>query len=151
MAIKNVLLITICSLLAVKPPNHKIEEVNWILGTWANTANNDNRQAYEIWERSASGHFKGLGFTLKDGDTSFVEHLEIREKDGHLFYVADVSHNRAAVYFKFTTTTDTLFICQNAIHDFPKEIAYRRDGNNLYAHISDGKKKIDFAFKRVDN
>ncbi len=136
-------------MISMVPQEPSINKVDWILGTWANPSNNEKRQAFEIWEKVSDTKYKGIGFTLKGGDTTFVERLEIIEKEGNLFYVADVAHNKAPVFFKFTTISDTLFICENPVHDFPKEIAYRRDGDNLYAHVSDGKRKIDFGFKRV--
>ncbi len=148
---KNILLIFFFSAIAFNPQPSQIDQVNWILGTWVNPNNNESRQAFEIWKKVSDTKFEGIGYTLKNGDTTFVERLEILEKDGDLFYIADVADNKAPVFFKFTTITDTLFICENPIHDFPKEIAYRRDGNNLYAHISDGRRKVDFSFKRLED
>ncbi len=137
-------------LVNVGPQQSPIDQLDWILGTWARPANNEKRQSFEIWEKVSDTKYKGFGYTLKNGDTTFSEKLEIIEKAGDLFYVAHVSHNKSPVFFKFTTISDTLFICENPIHDFPKEIAYRRDGNNLYAHVAAGNRKIDFAFKRVE-
>lgn len=147
---KALTILLVIFLVSTGPKDSQIDQVDWILGTWARTGNNDKRQSFEIWEKVSDTKFKGFGYTLKNGDTTFIEKLEIIERDGNLFYVADVAHNKDLVFFKFTTISDTLFICENPMHDFPKEIAYRRDGVNLYAHVAAGKRKIDFAFKRVE-
>lgn len=133
-----------------QPDVASIDQLDWLLGRWARTGNNEQRQSFEVWERKGPDKLVGLGYTLKNGDTTFSEKLEIVERDGQLFYIADVSENSDLVFFKFTQLSDTLFVCENQFHDFPKNIAYRRDGDNLYAQIWDEKNRIDFSFKRME-
>ncbi len=127
-----------------------LDKLDWLLGRWARSGNNESRQSFETWERVSADKFIGFGYTLKNGDTTFTEKLEIVEKNGELFYVADVSHNSDLVFFRFTQLSDTLFVCENPYHDFPKNIAYRRDGENLYAQIWDAKNRVDFSFVKAD-
>lgn len=127
-----------------------IDQLDWLLGRWARTGNNEQRQSFEVWQRTSPNTITGFGYTLKNGDTTFSEKLEITERDGQLFYIADVSGNSELVFFKFTQLSDTLFVCENQFHDFPKNIAYRRDSENLYAQIWDEKNRIDFSFEKVE-
>lgn len=85
---------------------------------------------------------------MQGSDTVFIEKLKILEKEGHWYYVADVSHNSAPVYFKMTSADGSGFVCENPEHDFPKKITYRLDGDIINASISAGKKEIPFRFRR---
>ncbi|MEQ9422894.1 MAG: DUF6265 family protein [Cyclobacteriaceae bacterium] len=128
----------------------ELDQFAWLLGKWERSNVRSNRTAFENWEKSSDSKFSGIGFTLQDGDTVFVEKLElVSNKDG-VFYVANVAHNAAPVFFKIIEITDSGFISENLKHDFPKRIEYELSGNNLKATISGDGKQIPFEFIRID-
>ncbi len=143
-------LIAFCLLGSSQKQPAQLDQLSWLLGSWASTRNSDQKQSYEIWTKVSDTKYAGFGYALKNGDTTFSEKLEILEHDGQLFYVADVSHNTDPIFFKMDFVSDTLFSCTNPFHDFPQNIAYRRDGNNLYAQIWNKKDRIDYSFVKVD-
>lgn len=90
----------------------------------------------------------GLGVTLRNRDTVFIEKMRIIERENNLYYVADVKENPEPVHFRFIKITETGFTCENPEHDFPKKIEYRLDGLKLAVTISDNKKSQQFFFVR---
>lgn len=144
----KLLTLVIVTTFATNPEQQpQVQTLYWMIGHWERDNNTAERQSYEIWTKAEDGSLEGFGYTLKNGDTTFTEKLEIVEKAGQLIFVANVSQNKELTFFKITTITDSLFICENMLHDFPKKIAYRRDGENLYAQIFDDKNRVDYAFK----
>lgn len=121
---------------------------DWLLGSWQREDLPPNRTAFESWETSGEA-MAGIGISLNGLDTTFVERLHIMSKDGNYYYVADVIENKAPTYFKMTEISSTSFVAENPQHDFPKRITYSRDGQTLYAEISDGSKAKRFKFKLV--
>lgn len=128
---------------------NNLKSVEWIIGTWQRTNTKPGQTAYEKWEKTSKGEFRGMGVTLEGKDTVFVEKLKIMAKDNELFYVADVAHNKAPVYFKFTKLGATGFVSSNPAHDFPKEISYQLAGEKLQAKISGDGKAIGFDFVKT--
>ena len=123
-------------------------KLSWLTGTWNRTNVKPGRKAHERWEMAGSNEMKGFGVTMKEQDTAFVEKLKLVIKDNKIWYVADVAHNKAPVFFELTGITNDGFICENAAHDFPKKIVYKLNGNKLTATISGDGRSFDYLFDR---
>ena len=126
----------------------KMKNLMWLEGTWSRLNNKTGQSGFERWTKSSSIELRGVGVTLKGTDTLFVEKLRILERDGDLYYVADVPENQKPVHFKLTNITSTEFVCENPAHDFPKKITYRRDKEKLTATISGDGKSVAFLFQK---
>ncbi len=126
-----------------------VQKLDWLVGKWERENVRKGRTAFEIWEWNDNG-LAGMGITMQGSDTVFVEKLNIVEKEGSTYYVADVSSNSSPTYFKITTLDNTSFVSENPEHDFPKKIAYKLEGIKMTATISGDGKAIPFLFKKVD-
>ena len=126
------------------------DKLSWLQGTWIRTNVKPGKTAHERWWKDNGKEWIGVGVSLKEGDTTFIEKLKIVVKDNAIYYVADVAENKAHVYFKMTEVTSTGFTCENREHDFPKMIAYKKEGNNLKATTSGDGKSIDFIFVKKE-
>lgn len=146
--IMPLLLVTVMSCLAQQKSND-LNNNNWLIGTWVRQNNSPGSESYEIWNQG-SHSLNGLGFTMRQGDTVFVEYLKLLVKDGKKFYVAEVAHNPAPTYFEVTSLKENGFTCENSAHDFPKKIEYLLEGNTLTATISGDGKSIPFVFKKKE-
>lgn len=147
------LILPVVALLSMAFPQQKqsVKELHWLLGKWERTNVRPGTTAFELWGVGSNNTLTGIGISLKGSDTTFVEKLRIEEKDGSLYYVADVRENAEPTYFKFTQMTDNKFVCENPDHDFPKMISYELKDGILTAIISDGAdKKMGFFFKKID-
>ena len=128
-----------------------IKDLKWLEGTWNREGLKEGQTATETWEMNGDNAMIGWGITKRGEDTVFVEKLEIVKKYDDLFYVADVAHNAAPVYFKIVKLSKGTFICENPAHDFPKKIEYMLNGNKLVATISGDGKEVPFYFTKKDN
>lgn len=124
-------------------------KLTWLTGTWNRTNVKPGRKAHERWEMVGSHAMKGFGVTMKEQDTAFVEKLQLVIKDNKIWYVADVAHNKAPVFFELTAIANDGFTCENPAHDFPKKIVYKLNGDKLIATISGDGKAFDYLFERL--
>jgi Domain of unknown function (DUF6265) len=124
------------------------KKLDWLEGIWTRSNMKPGRMARESWQKVSPTEWKGLGVNMKGADTIFVEKLRIVIKEETIYYVADIAENKVPVYFKLTVVTDTSFVCENLQHDFPKKIAYQKDGNKIKATISGDDKSIDYFFEK---
>lgn len=129
--------------------SQSLEDFSWLIGKWERHNVKPGTSAFEVWNQTNVG-YEGIGVSLKESDTTFVERLKMIEKDGEIFYVADVSANTAAVYFKVTSYSESGFVSENPEHDFPKKIEYILEGDRMTAIISDGEKKMGFVFAKIE-
>jgi hypothetical protein len=129
-------------------PEKDFNKLSWLEGTWTRTNAKPGRSGTERWTRAEGNILMGWGVSMKGTDTSFVEKLKIVIKSGDIYYVSDVPENPKPVDFKLTFVDGNSFVCENPAHDFPKKIAYYRDGNNLRAVISGDGKEIEYLFRR---
>ena len=124
----------------------KTEKPAFLIGDWIRTNNKRGSTTYEFWDKN----YKGLGFTIKNKDTSFKEILSIVTINDTLFLKVD-GVNENSTYFKFTSQTDTSFVCENPKNEFPKKITYFKDDKQLKAIVASDNFKIDFVFEPCKN
>lgn len=123
-------------------------DFDWLVGTWAGVDNTETEQSFEIWEKLGKNTYQGAGYTVKDGDTTFVEQLSIANIYGKMHYTADVPSNAEPVSFEIVKSTQNGFVCGNLENDFPKKIEYEYDGEVLRATISGDEKSKTFSFMK---
>ncbi|MCB0488968.1 MAG: hypothetical protein KDC99_10860 [Cyclobacteriaceae bacterium] len=131
-----------------QPKSKKLDQLDWLRGSWNRTNVKAGKSAHERWEQMPDGTWQGWGVSFTGSDTSFVENIKIIEQDNKLYYVADVPENKEPVYFEFTALTPSGFVCENPSHDFPKKIEYNVKGNSLEAVVSGHAKSISFQFEK---
>lgn len=94
------------------------------IGKWADISGEN--EFYELWETNDAG-LEGTGLVLSEGDTVFIEHLEVFLRNGKWYYSARIDgQNRGdAIEFRNTIAEDSLFVFENPDHDFPQSISYQ--------------------------
>lgn len=127
-----------------------VKGLSWLVGDW--TSNPDSGKTdHEIWYGTNIGELSGRGLSISGSDTTIIEKLWIRPTDSGVYYIAEVPHNDAPVWFKMTSQDSLLTIFENPEHDFPAKIAYRRIGDDtLHVRISGTGPESgrDFVFSR---
>jgi Domain of unknown function (DUF6265) len=124
------------------------KKLEWLEGTWTRSNTKPGRTAHESWQKISTNEWQGLGVNMRGTDTAFLEKLKIIIKEENIYYVADIAANKEPVYFKMTVISDNGFVCENPQHDFPKMIAYQKDGNKIKATISGDGKSMDYFFEK---
>ena len=117
----------------------------WLLGNWERTNDEEGKKTFEFWSKD----FTGLGFTLIKNDTVFKEQMSIITKNDTLFLQVSGVHE-SPILFKFTSLTNSSFVCENPKNDFPKKITYYTENNFLKAEVSAGDFKVDFIFQKME-
>lgn len=122
-----------------------VPKPTFLVGNWQRLNDKPGQITNENW----NSNFKGLGYTLKNRDTIFKENLSI-ETINDTLYLKVTGVNKHPTLFKFTQQTDSSFVCENQLNDFPKKIRYWINNTNLYALVSNDNFKIDFTFKKLN-
>lgn len=130
----------------------QVAQLAWLQGCWR--APDAEAGSVEQWTAPAGGTMLGLSRTVKGGKTVAHEFLQIRETaPGKLAYIAMPS-GQATTTFGLAEASASHVVFENAAHDFPQRVIYRRDGDSiLNARIEgtvNGKAKgIDFQMQRT--
>ena len=131
----------------------KIEQLEWLLGTWTNKSEDEFSQ--ETWSKENDSTFTAFSFTQVGGETVFAETMALEQKGERLQLTVAVANkkNSSPVTFRFISSEEKQFVFENKSHDFPERITYTNPvKDSLHAWIegtvNDEKKKVDFYFKR---
>lgn len=148
------LLIAACA--AVSPVAHAQADpfapVAWMAGCWAQ----QGREAgsVEQWMAPAGGTMLGMARLLKNGRVAEFEFMQIRaDAQGALTFIAQ-PQGRPPTEFALLRHGETDAVFENAGHDFPQRVLYRREAaDRLTARIEgrvNGKDRgIDFPMQRT--
>jgi len=129
-----------------------VARLQWIAGCWV--SDDGKERIEEFWLKPAGDSMIGLSRTVKGGNTVFIEYAQIGEVKGEITYTVSLGMGARPVSFKLIKATDSEVVFENAEHDFPQRIIYRRESkDSLFARI-EGKqngvsKGIDFRYKRT--
>jgi len=120
----------------------------WLIGCWMTTRNGATIE--EQWTVAQDGSLLGLGRTMRNGQVTDSEVVQITSQGSTLRYTADPS-GQAVATFTASQQTDSGITFSNPAHDFPTRIAYRRAGPfGLHAEIagpgSAGERVIPFPY-----
>ncbi len=124
-------------------------DFSWLEGSWKLQGKN----VYEVWEKK-DGVLKGKSFKISPtADTTVLEKITLRQRDGAWYYVPDVKENNGEVDFRMTSINADGFVAENPAHDFPKLIRYtivrKENSATINASIEGNGKVIHYTFDKV--
>lgn len=127
-----------------------IERVSWLQGCWRLSSN--GRTVDEQWMAPGGGAMLSIGRTVRDGTLVEYEFVVVREREGALVYIAHPS-GQAPAEFPLKAVDAESVVFENAAHDFPQRVGYRRRANGLDAWIegtiNGSPRRVDFPYARV--
>lgn len=130
-----------------------LERLSWLAGCWARE-DKAEPGTVEQWMAPAGGSMLGMARTVRGGRTIEHEFVDIRAgADGRLRYTAAPSGQPRAS-FALLSQTDGEVVFENAAHDFPQRIVYRRHADGRLLARIEGVMKgqaraVDFPMRRV--
>jgi hypothetical protein len=138
----------LAAVLVAASPAAKVDDLAWLAGQWSREA--DGRWTEESWTPPRGGvmlgHSRsGQGETLRE-----FEFLRVHAgSDGVPAYLAQPG-GAAPVAFRLVRHGAASATFENAAHDYPQRIDYRRDGDTLTATISriDGTKPMRWVYTK---
>jgi hypothetical protein len=133
------------------PSWSSVVRLSWLAGCW-NSETKESGSA-EQWMQPAGGTMLGIGRTVKSGKTTEFEFMRIHEAhDGKLLFTAIPSGQTEATFTQLRIS-DSEIVFENAAHDFPQRVIYRRDGDARLAASIEGTRngvarRIEFPMRR---
>ncbi len=125
-------------------------DFDWLAGHWC--GGTEQRKIEEVWLPQAGGTLLGMSRTLSGDSLESFEFMRLvpSGKDAG-FHVQP--NGVPATLFTISGRGESWVVFENAAHDFPNRIEYRRDGEALKAAISgpgeDGAQvQIPFDYQR---
>lgn len=116
-----------------------LDSLDWLIGDWA--AESQESRLLETWRALGPGNFQGATVrrSRMDGAIRHSEDLRLLRMGDGVFYVAKVPENDLPVAFRLNACEGGVYAFENAAHDFPRRIEYRRGaGDTLSVRVSDG-------------
>ena len=107
-------------------------DMGWLSGYWLSCA--DGREVSETWSDPRGGLMVGHGLTLSARGRVAFEVFRIGPHAGSVAYFAQPG-GREATVFPVIEVGATRVVFENPAHDFPRRIAYAREGDVLTARI----------------
>lgn len=122
----------------------------WLAGTWL-AEQPDGSWSEEWWSAERAGIMLGGGRSGK-GDTLGWWELTRIERTGDTITFCALPKGQKGACFPATSSSANAIVFENPDHDFPTRIAYRREGDRLFAEISGpgGANPQRWQFRRSD-
>ncbi len=129
----------------------KIEQLEWLLGTWTNEIGNEFSQ--ETWSKENDSTYTAFSFTQVGEETVFAETMALEQKGEYLSLTVAVANEKEElpVTFKFTSSENEQFTFENKNHDFPQLIIYTNPAKDslrawIEGTVNGENKKEEFNF-----
>lgn len=139
-------LIAAAALALQMPPQ---PDLDWIAGYWL--ACDSRVEVAELWTTRRGGVMLGMSVTF--GAQAFGwEQVRIEAGPEGLTYVARPRGAEADTGFPLVRSGPSEAVFENAAHDYPQRIIYRREGATLIARTEDlsGGNGQDFRYRRAE-
>jgi hypothetical protein len=131
----------------------KVSDLGWMAGCWELNDEKRGMLISEMWMKPSGNAMMGVGRTIKSGKLVDFEFLRIVEDANGIAYISRPSENKQDTPFKMIRSSTGEVVFENAAHDFPQRIIYKRSGEKMIGRIeglTNGKLKgIDFPYARV--
>jgi hypothetical protein len=131
-----------------------VQRLSWLAGCWRRQSGAGATVVEEQWMTPRAGFMLGISRTVR-GDSMVVEYEQLRilQRAGRAVYHAEPS-GQAPTDFEAASTSDSLVVFENAAHDFPQRIIYRRRGADSIVARVEGTMRgqargLDFPFSRA--
>jgi hypothetical protein len=117
---------------ALAQPHAGIESLDWLRGSWVRESPRETVR--ETWLGPAGGMLVAVNLTSGANARASYEFLRIARTSAGLSFFASPG-GRAPVEFPMREAGERRVVFENASHDYPRRIAYWRDGPALMARI----------------
>jgi len=117
---------------------------DFLQGTWKM----ENKEIFEHWDLLNDNSLKGFSYSLKNGQMTISEYLDISRNKNEIIYTAAVLNQNQGKGINFRLTkSDNLFIFENPGHDFPQKIIYQKlSDTEMFVRVL-GDKQTGFSYR----
>ena len=137
---------------AADPPPARVADFAFMAGCWQIVDAQTTQE--ESWSRAAGGTMMGTARVLAGGQVVFSEYVEVAEKPTGLVMTVALGIGKSGVSFTRIAGGPDEVVFENATHDFPQRIRYRKQGDGAVLARVEGTEKgqakaEDFPYKKV--
>jgi len=127
--------------------NNEISKLDFLIGTWKM----EGQEQYEVWEKNRKNELIGYSFRLEGNEKAISETLSIKIIDNQIVYEATVPNQNKGKTIQFILNNDiTSYLSfENAEHDFPKKIQYRKITDDVIKVMVSGDKDQGFSYTQI--
>jgi hypothetical protein len=122
----------LCMFMAFTAAAEGLDDLGWMAGSWMERKESTDTE--EHWIAAKGGMMMAVNRTVKDGRASDFEFLRIELRDGKPVYLS-MPRGRPATEFRTAEQAPTRIVFEDPAREFPRRIAYWRDGEALMARI----------------
>jgi hypothetical protein len=148
---KLICLLSFLGLLSCNSGNEKrpLHELGKLEGIWMmQTAEG---MIHEEWKTANDSLMQGLSYIVNGKDTMVLEQVDLSAAGNQVRYIVITPQNKDKVAFTLKQPVDSLYVFENAAHDFPQRVIYKLPVNDsLHASIEGntpaGPKRSDYHF-----
>ena len=136
-------------ILLMAPVTGDVARLSWLSGAWAERKP-DGGWTEEYWTPVRGGLMIGAGLTGRGEALRHFEQMRIETaRDGSVAFVA-MPGGKAAVRFALVRQSADEVVFENAAHDYPQRVSYRRQGDTVIGAVSllDGSREAKWVYRR---
>ncbi|MES2757073.1 MAG: DUF6265 family protein [Pseudomonadota bacterium] len=116
-----------------------VGRLSWLAGCWS--AEKGEAGSGEQWMQPAAGTMLATARTVKNGKVADYEFMRIHEgAEGRLLFTAIPSGQKEATFTELRSSESEI-VFENATHDFPQRVIYRRIGDARVLASIEGMRK----------
>lgn len=124
-------------------------DFDFLLGDWDRTNTKPGIITKEHWSIESTTTYRGHGYSLKNGDTIFQEHMHlVKANDSWTLEISGPDED--VVPFEITSFATNELTAQNPTNEFPTTIFYSYFDDTLRAKVSNDSLEIPFIFWREE-
>lgn len=131
--------------------DEQTENFDWLLGKWKRLNEKEGKETFEFWNKVSPSKYKGIGFTLQNGDTIKRESITLEEENSHWHLAVEVLEEPLPTIFQMDHFGDHEFTCVNDSIEFPNKIEYSIESGQLKAKVSNPEFEILFEFEKMQD
>ncbi len=138
-----------------RTPTSIPKDAEWLLGTWSYLE--EEETVYESWCKVNKDLWLGKSYTLDNGDTLLYETLHLKYENNNIYYLPILEMNdEDPVTFTLMMCSDQELIFENFEHDFPQQISYVKQNDQLLTVVLKGviegkERTVEYEMQREMN
>ena len=109
-----------------------LQRLSWLSGSWS--SEDEAPFTEEHWTAPSTNLVLGINRVTSQGFTKHHEQLRIEKRPEGIYFVASPSGQETTA-FRLIEQGENYAVFENAAHDYPKRITYRRMGDSLAVRI----------------
>ena len=113
-----------------KDKKTSITDFQWLTGAWSNTTTNG--LSYEQWSKTGKNTLEAKGYLIQNGDTTFIESMEIKQIRNKVYYVSNFGTDNTATKFELTNYKNDIATFENKKSKSPTKVIITKNGNNSF-------------------